>query len=210
MIKSAATSAIARLIAIAAIASVCAVATAQAQQAAGSVSGPHQGIKLHGHWVIEVRNPDGTLASRHEFDNSLISSGKSLLAALFGKYAVERWTIALRNLPGNSPCVGSDGTTPTACQITESGIPARSDVTTNLALALPIGVGAFPTGVVQLSGHAIVTNPAPTSFFDQVLTIMSARGPANAISATLTSHDLPRITVTPGQILNIVVSFSFS
>jgi hypothetical protein len=210
MIKSARKSAIVRLIATAALTSMCAVATAQAQQPAGSVGGPHQGIKLHGHWVIEVRNPDGTLSSRHEFDNSLISSGKSLMAALFGKYAVERWSIALRNLPGNSPCVGTDGTTPTACQITEPGIPARSDLTTNLALAMPLGVGAFPTGVVQLSGHAIVTNPAPTSFFDQVLTTLSVRGPTNAIAATLTSHDLPRITVTPGQILNIVVSFSFS
>jgi hypothetical protein len=210
MIKSAATSAIARLIAIAAIASVSAVATAQAQPPAGGVSGPHQGIKLHGHWVIEIRNPDGTLSSRHEFDNRLSANGKSLMAALFGKFNVELWGIALRNLPGNSPCVGLDGTTPTACQITEPGIPARSDVTPNLTLGVPTGVDTFPTGVVQLSGYAIVTNPAPTSFFDQVLTTLTARGPANAISATLTIHELPRITVTPGQILNIVVSFSFS
>lgn len=206
MIKSAGSSALVRLIAAVALASVCAVATAQAQQPAG----PQQGIKLHGHWVIEIRNPDGTLSSRHEFDNSLIPSGKSLLAAMFGKYAAERWTIALRNLPGNSPCAGPDGTTPAACQITEPGVPARADVTTNLTLAIPTSNGPFPTGVVQLSGHAIVTNPAPTSFFDQVLTSLSVRGPANALSATLTSHDLPRITVTPGQILNIVVSFSFS
>lgn len=210
MIKSARSSAFVRLMATAALASVCAMTTAHAQQPAGAAGGPQQGIKLHGHWVIEIRNPDGTLSSRHEFDNSLIASGKSMLAAVFGKYAIERWTIALRNLPGNSPCVGQDGVAAAACQITEPGLTARPDLTTNLALAVPTGAGSFPTGIVQLSGHAIATNPAPTSFFDQVLTIMSARGPSNALSATLTSHDLPRITVTPGQILNVVVTFSFS
>jgi len=45
-----------------------------------------QGIKVHGHWVIEVRNPDGAIASRHEFDNSLTQGigdgGTNALVAL--------------------------------------------------------------------------------------------------------------------------------
>ncbi len=27
---------------------------------------PSEGIKVHGHWVIEVRDPDGTLVTRQE------------------------------------------------------------------------------------------------------------------------------------------------
>ena len=45
------------------------------------------GIRVHGHWVIDVRNPDGTVAEHREFDNSLVTggslvSGAELLAGL--------------------------------------------------------------------------------------------------------------------------------
>src|SRR5215469_7481393 len=46
-----------------------------APQAAGetnSKGGPSVGIKVHGHWTIDVRNPDGTLVTHREFENSLI------------------------------------------------------------------------------------------------------------------------------------------
>jgi hypothetical protein len=33
--------------------------------------GQHEGIKVHGHWTIEVRNPDGALVAHREFENSL-------------------------------------------------------------------------------------------------------------------------------------------
>lgn len=33
--------------------------------------GQHEGITVHGHWVIEVRNPDGKLVKHVEFENSL-------------------------------------------------------------------------------------------------------------------------------------------
>ena len=40
-------------------------------QAAKPAGGMGEGIKVHGRWTIEVRNPDGSLASRHEFQNDL-------------------------------------------------------------------------------------------------------------------------------------------
>ena len=36
-----------------------------------SSKGAHEGITVHGHWTIEVRNPDGSLARHVEFENSL-------------------------------------------------------------------------------------------------------------------------------------------
>jgi hypothetical protein len=33
--------------------------------------GSHEGITVHGHWTIEVRNPDGSLVRHVEFENSL-------------------------------------------------------------------------------------------------------------------------------------------
>jgi hypothetical protein len=37
-------------------------------------SANQQGIKVHGHWVLQVKNADGTLGERREFDNSLVTS----------------------------------------------------------------------------------------------------------------------------------------
>ena len=34
----------------------------------------HQGIHVHGHWVLQVKNPDGTLGERREFENSLVTT----------------------------------------------------------------------------------------------------------------------------------------
>jgi hypothetical protein len=210
MIKSARSSAFVRLIATAAFASVCAVATALAQQPAAAVSGPQQGIKLHGHWVIEIRNPDGTLSSRHEFDNSLTATGKSMMAALFGKYTLVGWSIYLKAGQGSNPCTEPNAPVSVVCLITEPGGLATPSMAPNLSIALPLGSGGFPLGTVQLSGHAVVSNPAAASFIDEVGTTLSVQGPTLGLGATVTSHTIPRITVTPGQILNIVVSFSFS
>lgn len=38
-----------------------------------SGDGKHEGIKVHGHWTIEVRDPNGTLVTHREFENSLVS-----------------------------------------------------------------------------------------------------------------------------------------
>ena len=33
-----------------------------------------EGIKIHGHWVLVVKNPDGKVVERREFDNSLVTT----------------------------------------------------------------------------------------------------------------------------------------
>ncbi|HTW80438.1 MAG TPA: hypothetical protein VME23_12900 [Terracidiphilus sp.] len=39
-------------------------------------------IHVHGHWIIEVKNPDGKVTDRREFENSLQPSGAFVIAAL--------------------------------------------------------------------------------------------------------------------------------
>ena len=49
--------------------------------------GQHEGITVHGHWTIEVRNPDGKLVSHTEFENALVQpSGAETLALLLLDY----------------------------------------------------------------------------------------------------------------------------
>ncbi|MFZ0340408.1 MAG: hypothetical protein WAL45_20455, partial [Terracidiphilus sp.] len=48
--------------------------------------GNHEGITVHGHWIIEVRNPDGKLVSHTEFENGLaLHGGGALLAGFIGR-----------------------------------------------------------------------------------------------------------------------------
>ena len=44
--------------------------------------GNHEGIQVHGHWVIEVKNPDGTVTARREFENSIQPYGMVFLASV--------------------------------------------------------------------------------------------------------------------------------
>ncbi len=47
-----------------------------------AAKGQHEGITVHGRWVIEVKNPDGTVTARREFENALQFTGEQYLAAL--------------------------------------------------------------------------------------------------------------------------------
>lgn len=46
-----------------------------AGETATPADGTSEGVKVHGHWTIEVRDPDGTLVSRRQFDNDLVPTG---------------------------------------------------------------------------------------------------------------------------------------
>lgn len=67
---------------------------------------PRKGIKAHGHWTIDVRNPDGTLASHHEFENALDGlGGRAALAfQLSGTGTAGTWASAVNNRVGGGPC----------------------------------------------------------------------------------------------------------
>lgn len=72
--------------------------------------GEHEGITVHGRWVIEVRNPDGTVTSRREFENSLQPAGAFLWAGLgTGLIVPGSWTILLN---GNGNAATNDNTDP--------------------------------------------------------------------------------------------------
>lgn len=84
--------------------------------------GPHEGIQVHGHWVIEVKNPDGRLVSHSEFENSLQLAGQDFLALLLSGYTPGDWEILLDGPTGQEPCLNSlisSGQSP--CFVVEKG-----------------------------------------------------------------------------------------
>jgi hypothetical protein len=50
-----------------------------------SKGGQKEGIKVHGHWAIDVRKPDGTLVSHREFENALTAYGGFLLGLILAR-----------------------------------------------------------------------------------------------------------------------------
>jgi hypothetical protein len=104
--------------------------TAQASQPAAlgerQHGGNHEGITVHGHWVIEVRNPDGTLVTHRDFENSLTSTGAQNLPLLLSGFEVSGgWYIELtdpNNTTTGSPCEGAPslGSSAGACYLTQA------------------------------------------------------------------------------------------
>ncbi|MGD0481534.1 MAG: hypothetical protein ABSA42_15280 [Terracidiphilus sp.] len=76
--------------------------------------GMHEGIKVHGHWMIEVRRPNGKLVSHTEFENMLYSLGGSEILPGFFTGSSPQWRVRtpgewgiLLGDPTSSPCTAS-------------------------------------------------------------------------------------------------------
>ena len=186
---------------------------------ASPIVAQEQGIKVHGRWEIDVRNPDGSLASHHAFNNSLTTAGVSVggnavLAGLLGRHfgTVGDWHVMIWRACGTESL-------PQACRISEPTFPNQSSgVFRNLRITVPthtvsfpaIGAREIPNGTVEFAGEATATlNRA----IDAVSTQMGLcpTGSNCFLGADVTSHTLETpIPVVAGQIIQVKVVLSFS
>jgi hypothetical protein len=71
------------------------------------------GIRVHGHWTIDVLNRDGTLAKHVEFENALTLVGAEALPLILGRAATPgAWAIGLgysQPGPSTGPCNQQEG-----------------------------------------------------------------------------------------------------
>jgi hypothetical protein len=176
--------------------------------------GKHEGIKVHGHWAIDVKNPDGTLVTHREFENSLNQSYPTLSSFLSRKYSVGTWFVVLN---GNV-CVTPVGT-PIDCTISEPawGIAIAGNQFSNLSvtnngnvLVLSGTATAVVSGSIADVQTVVEACPAttPTS---------SPCSPNGAVSTTgatgfgFTNATLATpIQVSAGQTIAVTVTISFS
>jgi hypothetical protein len=162
-----------------------------AAKAAPSKGGNREGIAVHGHWTIEVRNPDGKVVNHREFENMLSpglgsgAGGASLLAAILGRVVTPGgWAVLLTdatsagqidiNEPGTASviaCVGvavscSSSLSVTGPQFGPLGIAGNSLTGTTFTLT---GSGVVPTGFpspiayVQTSSFACAPSASPST-----------------------------------------------
>lgn len=198
--------------------SLAAGAPASAAAAQGG-GGPQEGIKVHGRWVVEVRNPDGTLATRTEFNNAL-ASGDQNLSALLARLSVPgRWELLMTAVPGDpSPCQGgTGGKFANWCRIIES---AASNSTGGTAESRDLVV-AFGTTSVSMTGTITaladgIVGRVATSFSTcpAATAVASCNVAGSAVLFSDASLGFPGkpapVPVVAGQTIKLTVTFTFS
>jgi len=220
------TTAITRSLFTAAIA--VAAASSAAAQTGERPSGAREGIKVHGHWVIEVKNTDGSVATRKEFENELAlpgdepyaGVGNRILAALLSRNAsAGLWEIQLHGV-NVELCFNSTSPQPFGCIITE---PAATNVGSNYFRNLTI-TPDLVAGTVTLRGSARVQTGTPgilrlaiTHVTTAMRTCSAGTTPAapctvNQSGGNFTKTEVPgpQPTVVFDQTIDVTVTLSFS
>ena len=167
-----------------------------------SGDGSHEGIKVHGHWTIEVRNPDGRLVAHREFENSLAGGGQLLSALLYCLHVAvptppsATWAIRLFGSP--APCSNSISG---GCEISQGP---------NLKISLP-GVGQPNQGAFVLSGSITATTSSSiTSIVTAVFVNAPGTGPSNGVLNFTGTQLQTQVSVGASQIIQVSVVISFS
>lgn len=110
-----------------------------------SSGSPQESIEVHGHWILEVRNPDGSLVERREFENALTASGANVLIKVLSREkTIGGWMIQVSGSP--QPLVPNT--------IVEASYPFPAGATTLTVTASPPGPIADK---LVLTGTAVAT-----------------------------------------------------
>jgi len=155
--------------------------------------GQKEGIKVHGHWTIEVRNPDGTLVTHREFENALTPFGTLSLAFILSRSKTPGlWTIHL-------------GGANTAIDIYE---PAEAD---GAVVFKNLSVQGFNTpldGGVKLSGSATAATNGNIAVVGTAVQLQPC-GPCGYGGFSAATLATP-VNITAGQFIQVTVRISFS
>ena len=179
---------------------------------APATGGQSEGIKVHGRWIIDIQNPDGSLASHHEFENALQSFGGLRLAEMLarqkvpGVWNIGLWQVGVTRKPCPSYFNG-------ACVIGEVGSTDPEAQFKTMTVSVP--TSGPNQGKLVLSGSATVEADG------DINTVYTDRGycagtvaPASCAAyrdSTFTRKDFASpIAVLAGQIIQVTVVISFS
>jgi hypothetical protein len=179
-----------------------------------SDKGPGQeGITVHGHWTIEVRNPDGSLAERREFENAL--NGDNILTALLSRNnSMGPWAITLRATSTDQNAFLTEGGTPTYGYIVENTpaetVPQMFKTLTVSQTSSPNTVVLSGTATAQRNGN-IKEVGTEVWLLDKSLppsNDYNAIGPGNSPFTATTLADAVNLTAGQQVAVTVVISFS--
>lgn len=193
-----------------------------ARSESGAAPEPGGQITVHGHWIIEVRDPDGSVADRVEFDNHLEASGARLLARLLrGDMVSGVWNIQLWSVGDQAQLcfISSANQTPTVCNLhTPSFTPLPGGTPT---LDVQYGTAAFD-GALMLTGAVVadrtgVVSRVVTQSYGCLADVTRddcvddyARSSRSGPDADFTETTIEPLQVIAGQEVDVTVVISFS
>jgi hypothetical protein len=191
----------ARVVAVVLAALLGTAAVSRAAEGGGTA----EGITVHGHWTIDILNPDGSLDSHHEIENALQTGGAAKLARFLGRTnAPSLWQVYLYSSPGAPNC--SSGSP--ACILSENNHVATGNG--NLSVSVP--ASGLNQDKLVLSGS--LTSADARSIFRVLsgvgLCPSGSPGCVPSLDTSFSMKDFAPIAVAAGQIVQVTVVFSFS
>ncbi len=195
--------------------------------------GQSEGIHVHGHWTIEVKNPDGKLFTHREFENGLSTiNGAGLLAALLGRVVTPgSWQVQLQDSARQNAIIITEANSAasTDCQDTLNSSSLDSgSCSSNLTLTGPQEGGSGLTGgSLTFAGSGIVPQGFPAAL-GVVFTQNAVCAPSTSAQTCFSSlnfidspqltfrnldgvgTDPPSVPVTAGQSVSVTVVISFT
>ncbi len=184
--------------------------TPAAPETASAPGSPQEGIKVHGSWTIEVRNLDGTLAERREFENAFIGA-EGLSNFLSRDNSVGGWYVTLSGTPEaflnvlgeESYGVIVESSYSSTDQNFFKNLTVSSPDTGDDASKLILSGTATAQrngqiGAVSVSACMNPSNIAPSSSYE---------GPSGAFTQTSLSSP---VSLSTGQQVSVTVKISFS
>jgi hypothetical protein len=182
---------------------------------------PKDGIKVHGHWTIDVKKADGTLVSHNEFENALAGTGNTGLGMVLSRTeTMGGWGILL----DGGVCQGP--LTP-LCVIQEASAPQppNADWDSNDLIVWVPPLGQANGGLLVLKGTV------KTSLAGQITAVRTRLSTCNPVTDTVSEVNCPAsarmvlstnvfdvtstglttpIAVDAGQFVQVTVVLSFS
>ena len=158
--------------------------------------GSHDGIKVHGEYEIEVRDPDGTLVAKRVVPNTVTSYGKSrIAAALNGSAAPSIWFLRILGSPA---ACGSPG----GC-----GLQLGSATYTEHAKVQNTLKKTQSGGTLNFSG-SYIAGVSATGKITQIDLINANNGNVNFRFSQASVS--PTVNFTKGQTINLSYTISFN
>ena len=204
-----------------------AISTVQAKEVAAQPGEPRAkgvdtGIKVHGHWVINVFSPNGQLVSHTEFENSLQSTGILMLAQILVRNSsVGIWELSFAGTSG--PCNALYPASGGTCIIREgAGTGTSMTGLTNCPcvsnMPPPQLVPPLVRNEMELVGALTFPSAGNVTQVETVVDYCGGNTAPQTCAATpssnlaiFTSANLPTpVSVAANQLVQITVTFSFS
>ncbi len=185
---------------------------ASTQVVASTPDGPAEGIAVHGHWTLEVRNLDGNLVERCEFENALAIDGSTTLSMILARQkTITGWSIGLSGTI--SPFLSDSGEQRQGFIVDSTCPTAGCQYFKTLTINVP--TSGDNLNKLVLSGTATAHQDGTITHVRTHLWIQPATDPSTGsylgIGPDFTNYRLPSaVNLTAGQTVTATVVISFS